>query len=204
MTKAASQVLFIRPMVLSDIATIAHWFSDPDDLALFERSAPLPPGRDMLEARWKDDLTAASNEAKAYWYIVCHETGAPVAIGGLQSIDYINGNCVLPIFIAKTMRGRGVGIRLTALLLDFAFNKLRLTRVTTYYREDNRISAKLVARAAFKIEGTMRKSWFVNGKHLDMIMAGVLQEDWLKSRAALLAALGDSIVLQIGEAGPNI
>jgi hypothetical protein len=61
-----------------------------------------------------------------------------------------------------------------------------------------------VARAAFKIEGIMRKSWFVNGKHLDMIMAGVLQEDWLKSRAALLAALGDSIVLQIGEAGPNI
>jgi RimJ/RimL family protein N-acetyltransferase len=204
MSNAASQLLLIRPMVLSDIVDIAPWFSDPNDLALFERSAPLPPGRDMLQARWKDDLTTVSNEAKAFWYVASSEAGMPIAIGGLQSIDYINGNCVLPVFITKTMRGKGIGIRLTALLLDFAFDKLRLTRVTTYYREDNEISAKLVARTAFKIEGILRKSWFVDGKHLDMVMAGILREEWMNCRGALRAQLDNSIVLQIGELGPSV
>jgi RimJ/RimL family protein N-acetyltransferase len=198
MTSVAPYVLSIRALELDDIDMIAAWFADPDDLSLFERSAPLPTGREALRQSWKEDLTSVASPAKAYWYIARSPDEKPVAIGGLQSVDYVNGNCVLPIFVAKSVRGRGIGIRLTGLLLDLAFDNLRLTRVTTYYREDNEISAKLVLRAAFRKEGRMRKAWFCNGAHHDMIVAGVLREEWAKRRVALHKELDFNTILRFG------
>ena len=198
MTSVVPYVLSIRALELGDIDVIAPWFADPDDLSLFERSLPMPAGLEALRESWKEDLTAGPPPAKAFWYIACGTDGEPAAIGGLQSVDYINGNCVLPIFVAKAMRGRGIGIRLAGLLLDLAFDSLRLTRVTTYYREDNEISAKLVQRTAFKKEGRMRKSRFCNGSHLDMIVVGVLREEWAKRRIVLQDELDASVVLRFG------
>lgn len=198
MTSVAPYVLSIRTLELSDIDLIATWFGDPEDLSLFERSSPLPRGRESLRENWKEDLAAGPTPAKAFWYIACNTEDEPVAIGGLQTINYPSGDCVLPIFVARAMRRRGIGIRLIGLLLDFAFDRLRLTRVTTYYREDNEISAKMIERAAFKEEGRMRRAWFCKGKHLDMVVAGVLREEWANRRNALLGELDRKTVLRFG------
>jgi RimJ/RimL family protein N-acetyltransferase len=198
MTTVASCVLSIRAMELSDIDAIATWFDDPEDISLFERSSPIPIGREARRAGWKEDLTAGPPPAKAFWYIACGTTGDPAAISGLHSVNYVNGDCVLPVFVAKTMRGKGIGVRLAALLLDLAFDRLRLTRVTTYYREDNKISEKLVQRIAFKEEGRMRKAWFCNGVHLDMIVAGVLREEWAERRIVLQGELDPNVVVRFG------
>jgi RimJ/RimL family protein N-acetyltransferase len=198
MTSVAPYVLSIRALELDDIDMIAAWFADPDDLSLFERSAPLPAGRDALRQSWKEYLTPGPSPVKVFWFIACETDGKPAAIGGLQSVNYVNGDCVLPIFVAQASRRRGIAIRLTGLLLDLAFDNLRLTRVTTYYREDNEISAKLVLRAAFRKEGRMRKAWFCDGVHHDMIVAGVLREEWVKRRVALHKELDFNTILRFG------
>ena len=198
MTSAEPHILSIRALELADIDAIAAWFDDPADLSLFARSSPLPAGRETLRENWKADLTAGSLHARAFWYIACGTTGDPAAIGGLHSVNYVNGDCVLPVFVAKTMRGKGVGVRLAALLLDVAFDRLRLTRVTTYYREDNKISEKLVQRIAFKEEGRMRKAWFCDGVHLDMIVAGVLRGEWSERRIVLHGELDPNVVVRFG------
>jgi RimJ/RimL family protein N-acetyltransferase len=198
LASAESHVFSIRNLQLEDIDAIAAWFDDPHDLSLFERNSPLPAGREALRESWKVDLTAGSSPAKAFWYMACGITGDPAAIGGLHSVNYVNGNCVLPVFVTKTMRGKGIGVRLMALLLDLAFDHLRLTRVTTYYREDNKISAKLAKRTAFREEGRMRKAWFCNGLHFDMIVVGVLREEWAERRSKLHLELDSSVVLRFG------
>jgi RimJ/RimL family protein N-acetyltransferase len=198
MTSAEPHIFSIRALELDDIDDIAAWFDDPTDLSLFARSSPLPAGREALRESWKPDLTTGSLPARAFWYIACSATGDPAAIGGLHSVNYVNGDCVLPVFVAKTMRGKGIGVRLTALLLDLAFDRLRLTRVTTYYREDNKISAKLVQRTAFREEGRVRKAWFCNGLHFDMMVVGVLREEWAERRPKLQLELDLSVVLRFG------
>ena len=201
MTSVVPYVLSIRALEMSDIDAIATWFGDPEDLSFFERNSPLPKGRDALRESWKEDLATGPAPAKAFWYVACDTADVPVAIGGLQTINYPSGDCVLPIFVARAMRGRGIGIRLIGLLLDFAFDSLRLTRVTTYYREDNEISARLIERAAFKEEGRMRKAWFCKGRHLDMMVAGVLREEWAKRRNALQGELDRKTILRFGTGG---
>jgi RimJ/RimL family protein N-acetyltransferase len=201
MTTNISKIFTARPMKLNDIDDIASWFEDLDDLSLFDRNSPVPMGPDALREYWKADLTAAPPPQKAYWYIARNSNGKEAALGGLQSINYFHGDAVLPVFVAPSARQQGLGLRMTCLLLDLAFSRLHLNRVTTYLRQDNEISSRMIRKAAFREEGRMRKAWRCNGRWLDMIVAGVLREEWTNHREALRAALDLETVLKLAYDG---
>jgi RimJ/RimL family protein N-acetyltransferase len=197
MTKNLSKIFTVRPMKLNDIDDIAAWFENLDDLSLFDRNSPAPMGLEALREYWKADLAAAPPPQKAYWYIARGPDGGAAALGGLQAINYFHGDAVLPVFVAPSARQQGLGLRMTCLLLDLAFDRLHLTRVTTYFREDNEISSRMIRKAAFREEGRMREAWLCNGRRLDMVVAGVLRDDWMKHREALRGGLDRKTVLKL-------
>jgi RimJ/RimL family protein N-acetyltransferase len=201
MTKNLSRIFTVRPMKMNDIDDIAAWFENLDDLSLFDRNSPAPMGLEALREYWKGDLAAAPPPQKAYWYIARGLDGGAAALGGLQSINYFHGDAVLPVFVARSARQQGLGLRMTCLLLDLAFDRLHLTRVTTYFREDNEISSRMIRKAAFCEEGRLRRAWLCNGRQLDMIVAGVLREDWMNRREALRGALDSQTILKFGADG---
>lgn len=196
MKSNSPSVFSMRAMGLSDVDAIAAWFENLDDLSLFDRNAPAPMGLEALREYWKADFAAGPPPPKAYWYIARGSSGEPAALGGLQSINYFHGDAILPVFVARQVRGRGIGIRLTGMLLDLAFDRLRLTRVTTYYREDNEVSARMIRKAAFTEEGRLRKAWLCDGRYLDMVVAGVLREDWARGRDKLRNELDGRTILK--------
>jgi RimJ/RimL family protein N-acetyltransferase len=198
MTKVSCKIFTVRPMKLSDVEDIASWFENLDDLSLFDRNSPAPMGLEALREYWKADLATAPPPQKAYWLIARGEDGEAAVLGGLQSINYFHGDAVLPVFVAPSARRQGLGLRMTCLLLDLAFDRLHLTRVTTYFREDNEISSRMISKAAFREEGRMRKAWLCNGRQLDMIVAGVLREEWTKRRETLRGALDSQTILKFG------
>lgn len=196
-----SRIFTVRPMKLNDIDDIAPWFEDLDDLSLFDRNSPAPMGADALREYWKADLATAPPPQKAYWYIARNSNGKEAALGGLQNINYFHGDAVLPVFVGPSARRQGLGLRMTCLLLDLAFSRLHLRRVTTYFRQDNEISSRMIRKAAFREEGRLRKAWLCNGRQLDMIVAGVLREEWTEHREALRAALDSQTVLKLAYDG---
>jgi RimJ/RimL family protein N-acetyltransferase len=189
-------ILNVRPMMIGDIEAVADWFDSIDDVSFFDRSAVVPTALDAVRESWKSDLDPAAVPPSALWYIAEDHLGRPAAIGGLRSINYINGDAVLPAFVARRVRGRGVGVRLVAMLLDAAFTRLRLVRVTTYYREDNVISARITQKAGFREEGRVRKALLANGCHLDMVVMGLLQEEWGARREDLQMELDGNTILR--------
>jgi len=193
--------LTVRPMTIGDIDAVAGWFDSIDDVSFFDRTAVLPMSPETMRENWKVDLDPSVQPPRALWYIAEEKSGRPAAIGGLRMINYINGDAVLPAFVARHLRGRGVGIRLVAMLLDAAFTRLRLVRITTYYREDNDISAKLTRRAGFREEGRVRKALLANGRHHDMVVMGLLSEEWATRREELQVELDGDTVL--GFPGPG-
>lgn len=194
-------VLSVRSMTTSDIDTVAEWFDNIDDVSFFDRAAVVPAPLEAVRENWKVDLDPAAMPPKAVWYIAEDPFGQAAAIGGLRSINYINGDAVLPAFVARPMRGRGVGIRLMAMLLDAAFTRLRLVRVTTYYREDNAISARITHKGGFREEGRLRKAVLANGCHFDMVVAGLLREEWFARREHLYGELDSDTVLRFSGPG---
>jgi RimJ/RimL family protein N-acetyltransferase len=179
----------MRPLTLADAETVAGWLRDIDDLALYDRSMPVPPSPERLREAWKDDLIGG-RAAQACWFAVDNGDGTPVAIGGLQAISYTHGDAVMPIFVARQARGGGIGLGIGVALLDLACDRLRLHRVTTFFRADNERSAHLTQRLGFREEGRMRQAWFAGGQHLDCVMVGVLRDEWYAARDALKAATG--------------
>lgn len=197
MADEAKRIYCIRPLEKTDIPTVAQWFVDLDDLASFDRSARVPLNLSASEEAWADVVGHAGKDGKC-WFAIDDAASDMVGIVGLESISAVNRDAVIPLYVAKSVRRRGVGIRAVALILDLGFRQLGLNRVTSYYRADNEASRSLTTRTGFTIEGCMREAWFHDGRHVDMVVVGLLKSEWMDRRAALAAELGPETTVTFG------
>ena len=188
-----------RPMEETDLDCLRCWLMDLDDLALFDRTITVTPSREAIRELWKADL-AGGRSPTALWFTALAEKRAPVAIGGLTSVNYVHGDAILAMFVAKPTRGKGLGLHFGSLLLDLAFDRLRLRRLTTFFRSDNERTERLVMRLGFREEGRMRESWLAEGRAFDAVVVGMLNDEWYARRAALRAEIGQGQMIQFGSA----
>jgi RimJ/RimL family protein N-acetyltransferase len=65
------------------------------------------------------------------------------------------------------------------LILDFGFKKLGLVRIYAKVMHPNTASAKLLESVGFKYEGKLRKSVYRWGKWFDMLIYGLLKEEYV-------------------------
>jgi len=72
------------------------------------------------------------------------------------------GYCVHPKF-----RGKGLAAKAVILLTNYAFKKYKLKRISAMGRVENKASARVLEKAGYKLEGTLRKNKCVDGKYLD-------------------------------------
>ncbi|MFK7942031.1 MAG: GNAT family N-acetyltransferase [Paracoccaceae bacterium] len=192
----------LRPMGMDDLAHISTWFWNMDDVAMFDRTTPLPTNKDALHESWRAALSH-TDPPKALWFVAETVDGKPLGIGGLQSINYIHGDAVLPMFISAAARGKGLATAITCRVMELAFNRLRLHRVTTFYREDNAVTERVLAKLGFVDEGRQREGWFVGGTRLDIVQSGILASDWYERREAALAGLGAAGKVRLAFTGEN-
>ena len=188
---------WMRPMGSEDIPIMARWFEHLDDLAVFDRHAPIPPNAEAMLAAWQEDLSK-QEPRKSYWFTIDDDGSEVVGIAGLQSINYVHGDAVLPVYIAEPQRRKGIGIRACAMLLDLAFDHLRLIRVTSYYRADNEASRRMTGSIGFREEGRLRKAWFADGQHADIVVIGLLSEEWQTHREDLGGRLSPQTAVVLG------
>jgi len=197
MTRKERAIFSLRPLEKADVSAIANWFLDLDDLALFDRSMRIPLNRDAAEKSWVEALGQDAGNSN-YWFAITRAQDIPIGIVGIESVGVVNGDAVIPLFIDRTMRHKGIGIRALGLVLDIAFRQLGLARITSYYRADNEVSRTLTRRAGFSQEGCLRQAWFSGGKRHDMIVIGLLREEWAERRKTLAQGLGLETVVTFG------
>ena len=63
--------------------------------------------------------------------------------------------------------------------LDFAFNQMNLHRIELQVKEFNTAGYKCYVNCGFKEEGRKRKHCFYNGDYIDMIIMGILKDEFL-------------------------
>ncbi len=189
-------------MEKADLATIAPWFQDVEDLALFDRTSRIPLSQFQTEESWKDAFAPNGVGCKC-WFVVESSAGKALGMTGLEAISTINRDAIVAMFMHKEARRLGVGIRATALVVDFAFRQLGLNRLTSYYRADNQSSKDLVAKIGCQVEGSMRQAWFADGQFHDMVVLGILKQDWMSHREGLARELSDDTIVTFGSNSPG-
>lgn len=102
-----------------------------------------------------------------------------VGLATLTDIDWKNRKAYHGIKLANQRnRTKGIGTDTVMAIMRYAFNELQLNRLDGNWFEANTASQNLYIKCGWKIEGKQRKSIYKNGEYRDLVVVGVLKEDY--------------------------
>ncbi|MGW7018373.1 GNAT family N-acetyltransferase [Streptomyces decoyicus] len=103
------------------------------------------------------------------------ETGAFLGELALSQIDPPNANGSFRIALVPGATGRGIGSEATRLLLDHAFDRVRLHRVQLEVFDFNARARRAYEKCGFEVEGRMREALFWDGAWHDVFVMAALR-----------------------------
>lgn len=106
--------------------------------------------------------------------------------GGIGlSIDPIGNSGSIGYWLGGANEGRGIVTRSCARFFDFAFDELRLHRVSLSAAVDNARSRAVALRLGMREEGVHRDAGRVPDGYLDLVWYGILEDEWRAYRGSL-------------------
>ncbi len=105
--------------------------------------------------------------------------GELVGILELTNIDFKNRKAELGIILGeKEHWAKGYGEDALRTILKFSFHELGLNRIGLSVLDYNERAIKLFEKLGFKHEGRLREAYFTDGKFHDIIVMGILADEW--------------------------
>jgi len=161
----------LRPLTAEDADRMVAWLRRPDvrDDVGVRREASLDYTREWI-AGADDDATRCARAIEL--------DGEHVGNVVLDRVDAGTGLARLSIYIGdEAVRGRGVGQRAVRLMLEHAFDALRLRKVYLTVHEENARALRAYERAGFTVEGRHRAEFELRGRRVDLLYLGILREE---------------------------
>jgi len=80
--------------------------------------------------------------------------------------------------VTRLERGKGYGTEAVQLIVDYLFLSMDVARIQAFTDVRNKASQRILEKAGFKREGTLRNAGFVRGHKADAYVYGVIREEW--------------------------
>ncbi len=167
----------LRLLAETDIPLLTRWLFDPDVLHWLQLS------EDPAELRTEEAVRERYERMQAdpfteTWRIDTAE-GRPVGQIELVEIHPLQGRAEVHLLLGeKDLWGRGYGARAVRRLVDHAFGELGLRRVFAMADGDNVRVIRLFERCGFVREGLLRRHRLRHGQPVDMVVMGILDEEY--------------------------
>ena len=98
---------------------------------------------------------------------------------GLYNIDYRIRIAEFAIMIGdKSYWDKGIGSKISRNMINYGFDELNLNRISSTFLSDNYRSIKMCEKLGFKKEGELRKAQFKNGVYKNILLLGLLKEEF--------------------------
>ncbi len=170
--------LRLRPMRDDDVPLLFGWFNDRDVLHWLHLSEDPPELVQSLDAHRERWERIRDDPAQISWCIETNE-GRPIGDIGLLAIHATHHRAELGITIGvKDYWSRGYGSEAIQTLLRHAFGAMRLRRVQLITDEDNARGIRCYEKCGFVREGLLRAHRLRYDKPLNMVVMGVLKEEF--------------------------
>lgn len=163
-----------------DPAIESKWTHDSDFMRMMDVAPTRPMSPAMVKKQY-EKLEKQMDEEKNQFYFAIRAREDDRLIGKaiVQWIEWANGNGFLRLGIgAAEDRGKGYGTQALRMLLRFAFAEINLFRVTALVPEYNTAAIALLKKFGFVEEVRRRQSLERDNKRWDLLVFGLLQEDW--------------------------
>jgi [ribosomal protein S5]-alanine N-acetyltransferase len=149
---------------------------------LKEWDATLPPAQDNYQATFfqmvRQSKIDAHKKTNFSWAIEVDKKFVGLITAGNITLGS-SRNCYIGYWISKEFAGQGIVPKSVALVLDFAFQELKLHRVEIAIRPENTASLRVVEKLKIQPEGLRRSYIHINGAWRDH-QVFVVTEDEVK------------------------
>jgi diamine N-acetyltransferase len=172
--------IYLRPLEREDAAIFVPWVNDQEiirNLVLYR-----PMNRDNEE----EFIARASKEHNGIVLgIALKKDDRLIGNTALHAVHSKNRNAGFGIMIGdKTEWNRGYGTEATGLMVRYGFTTLNLNRIWLHVHEYNPRGRRAYEKVGFQVEGTLRKHSFRDGRYWDVVVMGLLREEWEKKHPA--------------------
>ena len=167
------QVL-LRALEPSDLPDYFRWLNDPEVVRNLVIYAPLamPDEEAWYEAMRADDSQMV--------FAIETETGQHIGNLGLMHINWKDRTAELGIVIGeKSQWGKGYGQDAIRTLLAFVFAEMNLNRIYLRVYAEHSIAINAYLKCGFVEEGCLRQDVYSEGKYHDMLVMGILKQEFL-------------------------
>ncbi len=171
----------LRPVKVEDAVIIANLIENMEERENLQ--AVFPTSEEEL-SRWIEGLYRKKVPRDIVFAIEVE--GTLIGTVSLHDINWTSRHATLTIAIYRSdYRGRGIGTEGVALLLDYAFDLLNLHRVKLEVYEYNKTAIHIYEKLGFVREGVWRSQRYLRGKYYDVVLMGILKDEWYKRRKEL-------------------
>ncbi|PIC79003.1 RimJ/RimL family protein N-acetyltransferase [Sporosarcina sp. P18a] len=108
--------------------------------------------------------------------------GALAGFGGFHSVNYTNRQTSIGYWLAQDYQRKGIMTAVVSALVDYAFEEYDLHRVEIRCATENKRSRAVPERLGFKKEGVIRDGEFLYDHYHDLIVYGMLEDEWGKCK----------------------
>ena len=182
--------------VEKDAEVEAKWTHDPEYMGLLSAEIVRPLSPAHLKKKY-EDLEKKMDESgdKFYFAIRLREGDAAdgensgtevntrrlVGFTELTWVSWNHGAAYLMLGIGDPGdRGMGYGSEAVALMLNYSFEELNLSRLTAVVPEYNQAASQMFKRAGFVEEVRRRQALHRYGRRWDVIHMGILRAEWVE------------------------
>lgn len=156
-----------------DVDILVKWGDDEEYLRNVDTDMALPKTRDQ----WAKEGSTDSNAV--YFRLRTIDNDELIGFAAIYGIEWNNRTGVLSIGIGQSVhRSKGYGSDAIKLILRYAFHELNLDRVGLDVIEYNTGAIKAYEKAGFQLEGRKRSMVYRDGKRYDLILMGLLRDEW--------------------------
>lgn len=164
----------LRPLTSNDLPMFFQWINNREQV-LF--NAPYKPVSEANHKEWFASIQQRNDIVIfGIWSI---KDNRLIGSCQLKDINFIHRSAELQIRIGVVeMRGKGLGKDAISLLLKFAFDDLNLHRVFVQVFSTNHTAIRTYEGSGFAMEGKLREAAFIEGNYVDVLVMGVLRNEF--------------------------
>lgn len=164
----------LRPWELSDAADLAAALSNPKVQNNLRDGLPYPyteqDGKDFISAMQQAD----KNETFAFAITV--DGKAVGSIGVFRQSNIHRQTAEMGYYVGEEYWGRGIATDAVRQVCDHVFENSDIIRIFAEPFAYNAASCRVLEKAGFELEGTLRRNAVKNGRVLDMRMYSRIKE----------------------------
>ncbi len=93
-------------------------------------------------------------------------------------IDRVNRKTEIGFWLGESFQGKGLVTRSCRVLINYAFDELRLNRVEMRCGSENTKSRRIAEKLGFQEEGITRQAGWLHDRFVDFAVYGILKSEW--------------------------